>query len=197
MNKWKIAFFTLAGTVLFAVILVVFLATKPVDDVDLTKSTENDVAEGNVLVVQTTAREFESISKNYLKDAAKGSPLPIDFTVGDDIQLRSKLTVFYTEIPITMNFEPIVDENGNIILKQTGMNVGLLNIPPETTMKIMRDTVEFPSWITVNPNDAEIYVDLSRVNIASGSRVRAKELDLPNDKILLEIIVPTELGSEE
>lgn len=192
MNKWKIAFFTLAGTVLFAIILVVYLATKPVEDVNLVESSENDEIEGNVLVVETTAKEFESISKKYLKDAAKGSPLPIDFTVGNDIQLKSQLTVFYTEIPITMNFEPIVDERGNIILKQTGMNVGLLNIPPETTMKIMRDTVEFPSWITVNPNEAEIYVDLSRVNIASGSRVRAKELDLPNNKILLEIIVPAE-----
>lgn len=192
MNKWKIAFFALAGTILFAFILVVYLATKPVDDVNLTKSSESDVAEGNVLIVQTTTKEFESISKKFLKDAAKGSPLPIDFTVGEDIQLKSKLTVFYTEIPITMNFEPIVDESGNITLKQTGMNVGLLNIPPETTMKIMKDTVEFPSWITVNPNKAEIYVDLSRLNIASGSRVRAKELDLPNDKILLEIIVPAE-----
>ena len=192
MNKWKIAFFALAGTILFAIILVVYLATKPVDDVNLTKSSESDAAEGNVLVVQTTTKEFESISKKFLKDAAKGSPLPIDFTVSEDIQLKSKLTVFYTEIPITMNFEPIVDESGNITLKQTGMNVGLLNIPPETTMKIMKDTVEFPSWITVNPNKAEIYVDLSRLNIASGSRVRAKELDLPNDKILLEIIVPAE-----
>lgn len=192
MNKWKIAFFTLAGTILFAIILVVYLATKPVENVNSLESSENDEFEGNVLVVETTTKEFESISKKYLKDAAKGSPLPIDFTVGDDIQLKSQLSVFYTEIPITMNFEPIVDERGNITLKQTGMNVGLLNIPPETTMKIMRDTVEFPSWITVNPNEAEIYVDLSRLNIASGSRVRAKELDLPNNKILLEIIVPAE-----
>lgn len=193
MNKWKVAFFTLAGTVLFAILLVVFLATRPVDGVDVAKSSAGESeSKGNVLVVQTTTKELESISKKYLKDAAKGSPLPLDFTIGDDIQLRSTLTVFYTEIPISMNFEPIVDDKGNIILKQTGMNVGLLNIPPETTMKIMRDSVEFPSWITVNPNKAEIYIDLSRVNIASGSRVRAKELDLPNDKILLEIIVPGE-----
>ncbi|MBD8521026.1 YpmS family protein [Lysinibacillus sp. FSL R7-0073] len=193
MNKWKVAFFALAGTVLFAILLVVFLATRPVDGVDVAKSSAGESeSKGNVLVVQTTTKELESISKKYLKDAAKGSPLPLDFTIGDDIQLRSTLTVFYTEIPISMNFEPIVDDKGNIILKQTGMNVGLLNIPPETTMKIMRDSVEFPSWITVNPNKAEIYIDLSRVNIASGSRVRAKELDLPNDKILLEIIVPGE-----
>ncbi|AJK87981.1 MULTISPECIES: YpmS family protein [Lysinibacillus] len=193
MNKWKVAFFALAGTVLFAILLVVFLATRPVDGVDVAKrSAGESESKGNVLVVQTTTKELESISKKYLKDAAKGSPLPLDFTIGNDIQLRSTLTVFYTEIPISMNFEPIVDDKGNIILKQTGMNVGLLNIPPETTMKIMRDSVEFPSWITVNPNKAEIYIDLSRINIASGSRVRAKELDLPNDKILLEIIVPGE-----
>lgn len=163
------------------------------DDVHVAKSSAGESeSKGNVLVVQTTTKELESISKKYLKDAAKGSPLPLDFTIGDDIQLRSTLTVFYTEIPISMNFDPIVDDKGNIILKQTGMNVGLLNIPPETTMKIMRDSVEFPSWITVNPNKAEIYIDLSRINIASGSRVRAKELDLPKDKILLEIIVPGE-----
>lgn len=193
MNKWKVAFFALAGTVLFAILLVVFLVTRPVDDINVAKSSAGESeSKGNVLVVQTTTKELESISKKYLKDAAKGSPLPIDFTIGDDIQLRSTLTVFYTEIPISMNFDPIVDEKGNIILKQTGMNVGLLNIPPETTMKIMRDSVEFPSWITVNPNKAEIYIDLSRINIASGSRVRAKELDLPKDKILLEIIVPGE-----
>ncbi|MEQ6355297.1 YpmS family protein [Lysinibacillus sp. M3] len=189
MNKWKFAFFALAGTLLFAILLVVFLATRPVDGVNLAESTkaESEV-KGNVLVVQTTRKELESISKKYLKDA--GSPLPLDFTIGDDIQLKSTLKVFYTEIDISMNFDPIVDEKGNIILKQTGMNVGLLNIPPETTMKIMRDTVDFPSWISVNPDKAEIYIDLSRVNIASGSRIKAKELDLPKDKILLEIIVP-------
>ncbi|MGE7947126.1 YpmS family protein [Lysinibacillus sp. NPDC093688] len=191
MNKWKIAFFALAGTLLFAILLVVFLATRPVDGVNLAESSkaESEV-KGNVLVVQTTRKELESISKKYLKDA--GSPLPLDFTIGDDIQLKSTLKVFYTEIEISMNFDPIVDEKGNIILKQTGMNVGLLNIPPETTMKIMRDTVDFPSWISVNPNKAEIYIDLSRINIASGSRIKAKELDLPKDKILLEIIVPGE-----
>ncbi|KMY32318.1 hypothetical protein ACZ11_09270 [Lysinibacillus xylanilyticus] len=191
MNKWKFAFFALAGTVLFAILLVVFLATRPVDGVNFAESSKDESeVKGNVLVVQTTTKELESISKKYFKDA--GSPLPLDFTIGDDIKLSSTLKVFYTEIPISMNFDPIVDEKGNIILKQTGMNVGLLNIPPETTMKIMRDTVDFPSWITINPNKAEIYIDLSRINIASGSRIKAKELDLPKDKILLELIVPGE-----
>ncbi|WP_285396950.1 YpmS family protein [Lysinibacillus sp. fls2-241-R2A-57] len=193
MNKWKFAFFALAGTVLFAILLVVYLATRPVDVANLAESSEGESeVKGNILVVQTTTKELESISKKYLKDASKGSPLPLDFTIDDDIQLTSKLTVFNTDIDISMNFDPVVDKKGNIILKQTGMNVGLLNIPPETAMKIMRDSVEFPSWITINPNKAEIYIDLSRINIDSGTRVRAKELDLSKDQILLEIIVPGE-----
>ncbi|MDM5248250.1 YpmS family protein [Lysinibacillus sp. G4S2] len=193
MNKWKFAFFALAGTVLFAILLVVYLATRPVNVANLAESSEGESeVKGNILVVQTTTKELESISKKYLKDASKGSPLPLDFTIDDDIQLTSKLTVFNTDIDISMNFDPVVDKKGNIILKQTGMNVGLLNIPPETAMKIMRDSVEFPSWITINPNKAEIYIDLSRINIDSGTRVRAKELDLSKDQILLEIIVPGE-----
>ncbi|GLC89156.1 YpmS family protein [Lysinibacillus piscis] len=193
MNRWKFAFFTLAGTVIFALLLIAYLATKPVNSVNVLQGMhETSNGKENVLVVQTTTKELESISKKYLKDALKGSPVPVDFTMDKDIELMSTLKVFYTEIPLSMHFDPIVDERGNIILKQTSMNVGLLNIPPETTMKIMRDSVQFPSWITVNPNKAEIYVDLSRVNIASGNRVRAKELDLAHDKILLEILVPGE-----
>ena len=186
----EIRIFALAGTVLLQSSSS-FLVTRPIDGVNLAESSkdESDV-KGNVLVVQTTTKELESISKKYLKDA--GSPLPLDFTIGDDIQLKSTLKVFYTEIPISMNFDPVVDKKGNIILKQTGMNVGLLNIPPDTAMKIMRDTVDFPSWISIDPSKAEIYIDLSRINIASGSRIKAKELDLPKDKILLEIIVPGE-----
>ena len=50
--------------------------------------------------------------------------------------------------------------------------------------------------ICVSQDEEEIYIDLSRLNIADGNRVRAKEIDLVGDKILLEIIVPGS-GSEE
>ena len=70
------------------------------------------------------------------------------------------------------------------------VHVGKLNIQPSYVLKLMNESIDFPNWITVLPDDEEIYVDLSRINIASGSRVRAKEIDLANDNILLEIVVP-------
>ena len=188
LNKWKIAFFTLVGAIILVVALLMYLVTIPAEEVEIQ---EPEQAEGNVITVQTTAQEFEAITKQYLGNVLDKSPLPVEVEMNEQIQLFSTLTIFSVDVPITMNFEPIVEE-GNIVLKQTAVNVGKLNIPPQTVLKLMKDSIEFPSWITVNPNDEEIYVDLSRINIASGSRVRAKEIDLRNDHIVLEVIVPSD-----
>ena len=188
LNKWKIAFFTLAGAIILVVALLMYVVTMPAEEVETPEPAQ---ADGNTIIVQTTAKEFEAITKQYLSSVLDKSPLPVEVEMNDQIQLYSTLTIFSVDVPITMDFEPIVEE-GNIVLKQTAVNVGKLNIPPQTVLKLMKDSIEFPSWITVNPNDEEIYVDLSRINIASGSRVRAKEIDLRNDHIVLEVIVPVE-----
>lgn len=187
MNKWKVAFFMLSGVIVFSIIIIVYLATSPADDVAIPEPQE---IKGNVLVVETTAKEFESIAKQYIGDALNKAELPIEIQVNDQIQLFGDVKIFNVTLPIVMNFEPIVS-NGNLRLKQTAVNVGIINIDPTTVLKVMRDSIDFPSWMIVRPNEEEIYVDLSRINIASGSRVRAKEIDLKNDKIILEIIVPT------
>ena len=188
LNKWKLAFFTLAGVVILGIALLMYVMTIPAEEVETPKPAQG---EGNVIVVQTTVQEFEAITKQYLGNVLDKSPLPVEVEMNEQIQLFSTLTIFSIDVPIRMDFEPIVEE-GNIVLKQTAVNVGKLNIPPQTVLKLMKDSIEFPSWFTVNPNDEEIYVDLSRLNIASGSRVRAKEIDLRNDHIVLEVIVPSE-----
>ncbi|WP_042475511.1 YpmS family protein [Bacillus ndiopicus] len=189
MNKWKVAFFLLAGAVIFTLVFIVYLATSKVEEKAIP---DQQKITGHVLTVQTTAKEFEAIAKKYMgKGPLEKSPIPVEIEVNEQVQLFSELIVFGITVPISMDFEPIVSD-GNIRLKQTEVNVGKLNIPPSTVLKLMKDAIEFPDWMIVRPNEEEIYVDLSRINIASGSRVRAKEVDLKNDKILLEIIIPAE-----
>ncbi|MEK4386064.1 YpmS family protein [Solibacillus sp. FSL W7-1464] len=188
MNKWKVAFLLLAGAVLITFATLLYLITA-----DVKQATEQPPlpVEGNILTVETTAKEFEAIAKQYLSEAMNQSPVPVELTVDDKIYLYSTLTVFNIELPIQMDFIPVVN-NGNITLNQEAVHVGKVNIPPKTVLKMIDDAVNFPNWITVKPNDEEIYVDLSRINIASGSRVRAKEIDLPNDKIELEVVIPNQ-----
>ena len=188
MNRWKVAFLVLAGAVLLSLVSIVYFATS---DVKQASPNEPLELEGNILTVQTTAQEFESIAKQYLNDAMKKSPVPVELVVDEKIYLYSTLTVFNIDIPIQMDFNPVVSD-GNILLQQEAVHVGKLNIPPKTVLKLMQDSVDFPSWITVQPNDEQIHVDLSRINIASGSRVRAQEIDLANDKIVLQVVIPNE-----
>lgn len=188
MNKWKIAFLILAGAILFVAAGLYYFATA---DVEQAKIEEPSFPNGNVLTVETTVKEFEAIAKKYLGDELKKTPVQIEMAIKDKIYLYGTMTAFNIDVPIQMDYEPIV-EKGNIVLKQTAIHVGKVNIPPKTVLKLIQSSVEFPAWITVKPNDEEIYVDLSLINVAADTKLRAKEIDLRNDKILLEIIIPND-----
>lgn len=193
MNKWKIAFLALASIVILIIVSFIYLAISPTDYTELPKA--NTYPEENVLIVQTTTKEFESIAQKYLADAVKDQAMDVRLKVEDQIYIFSELIIFGITLPIQMDFDPVVYD-GNIRLQQTKVHVGKKDIPPRTVLKLLNDAVDFPDWIVVRPNEEEIYIDLSRLNIADGNRVRAKEIDLVGDKILLEIIVPGS-GSEE
>ena len=191
MNKWKVSFFALLAVVLIVlltVIILLFTGTKNTESV-----TPIPMIEGSTLQVRTTTPEFEAIAQKYLGEALKDSPIPAEISVDDQIYLDSEISILGLPIPVKMDFDPIV-EDGNLVLKQTNVHIGKLNIPPATVLKLVRDSVKFPDWITVQPNDEIIYVDLSRLNIATGARVQMKEIDLPNDEIILELVIPTGEG---
>ena len=190
MNKWKVAFFAIIGLFIMLIIGFVVWATSPTEEVPIPTPNHNVAKTDSILLVETTAEDFEKLAMSYLEDSLNKSALPVDLVIDEHVVLESELTVFGVTVPFSMEFDPMVNDDGNIRMKQTSMNVGKLNIPPITVLKLLSDSVEFPSWVIVRPNEEEIFVDLSRLRLYSGSKVRAKEIDLENDRILLEIIVP-------
>lgn len=192
MNKWKVAFFLLIGVIVLLFTIIIFWAASPVEDVQIERENITVQPTDSVLLVETTADDFEKIVLKFLENELKSTSLPVDIVVGEAIILKSELTVFGVTVPFSMEFEPIVNEDGNVQLKQTSVNVGKLNIPPVTVLKLMNDAVEFPQWIVVRPNEEEIFVDLTNLSLPSGAHIKAKEIDLEKNYILLEVIVPNE-----
>ncbi len=189
MNKWKVAFFFLAGAIIAVVTTIIILATSPARDVPLPPVTE---AKGSVLLVETTTKDFEKLALKYLREALNTETLPIAINMNDQIQIFSEIIAFGVVVPVQIDFEPVVNENGNLHLKYSKIYVGKFDIKPSMVLKILDETIEFPEWILIRPNEEEIFVDLSQLTVADGSKVRAREIDLRNDRILLEIIVPNE-----
>lgn len=190
MNKWKIAFFLLVLIIIGSIGTFIYWITTPVESVWIEET--STPPEGNVLTVNATKEDFEAIANTYLKKAIGGKPLPLQISVDDQVVLTSEFTAFSINLPVRMFFEPYVEENGNIRLEQSSVEVGPLKLDPETILKLLRDSVELPAWMVVNPAEEEVLIQLSEIPMTSDVHVRAKELNLAEDIITLEIVIPKE-----
>lgn len=191
MNLWKISFFVLAGLVAAAFAAVIVLIGSSAESDPLPEMKVSNTAD-NILTVRSTKENFEDIANTFIRKAVKGEPLPVTMKVEDDVVLFSEMTVFSFTLPVIMHFDPIVLEDGNLILKQSSMEIGQLNIPPSTVLKILRDSVKLPHWMIVRPKEEELFIDLSAVQLSGNLKVRAKTFNLAKDEIILEIIIPKE-----
>jgi len=191
MNRWKISFFVLAGLVAAAFAAVIVLIGSSSDSAPLPEMEASNPAD-HVLTVRATKEDFEGIANTFIRKAVKGEPLPVTMKVEDDVVLFSEMTVFSYTLPVIMHFDPIVREDGNLILKQSSMEIGQLNIPPETVLKVLRDSVKLPPWMIVRPKEEELFIDLSEIPLSGNLQVKAKTFNLAEDEIILEIIIPKE-----
>lgn len=189
MNKWKIAFFLLLLVIIGSIGSVIYWVSTPAETMPLEapKATPG----GNVLTVHATKEDFQGIANTYLNEAMKGKPLPIVLTVNDQIVLTSELTIFSLNFPVKMYFQPHVEEGGNIRLEQTSLEVGPAKLQPEAVLKLLRDSIDLPEWIVVMPKEKEVHIQLASIPMSSGIHVRAKELNLEEDIITLEIVIPS------
>ncbi|EMR06770.1 hypothetical protein C772_01298 [Bhargavaea cecembensis DSE10] len=189
MNKWKIAFFLLAALIVTGVLVFVFWISRPVDGTPLPEAAPAG-SEVDRLTVTATRDDLEGIANTYIRQAINNDRIPVTLEFEDDVLLVSELTVFAVQLPVMMHFEPVVLEDGNLSLKQKSVEVGNLTIPPSTILKLLGDTVGLPAWMVVRPKEEELFIDLSRLPVSGGIQVRAKEINLPQDEIELEILIP-------
>ena len=88
----------------------------------------------------------------YLAQELKNSSLPVDIEINDAIQISSEIIAFGITVPVSMKFEPVVNEHGNIHLVQSEVNVGSLNLPPSMVLKLMNEAIDFPEWMIIRPD---------------------------------------------
>lgn len=189
MNRWKVAFFLLIAIIITAILALAYWIGQPAVDPPI-PAAEKAPKNSNVLTVTSTKKDLEGIANTYISKAIEDEPLPVEVLVEDRIILISQLTVFGIELPVVMEFDPYVEEDGNLRLEQSSVEVGNLQIPPSTVLSLMQDTVSLPDWMIIRPTAEEVYVDLSKLPVTSDVKVKAKEINLEQDQIIMEIIIP-------
>lgn len=168
---------------------VVLFVTTPSKDFTSYEALKNTSTEGNTVVVNATKADFEGIANTYIQEAMKDQPIPLALSVDDDVSISTELTVFSVTLPILMKFEPLVQEDGNLLLEQKSVEVGMLDIPPEAALKLLRDSVELPEFMEVMPADEEVLLKLTDIPLDGGISVRAASFNLEEDDIRLLVTI--------
>lgn len=189
--NWKRRFFILIAANGMIILLLMFYLYSPIPTkpFEIKQEQWNSKA-GSEFVIRTSKQNLNDLINAYLdKLLAKTNQ---DFTVllDEDVQLYGELPFFSTTVPLLIHFDPIVQSNGDIALKQKSISVGLLQLPNKKIMQYVDRYLPTPEWVIINPKEEEIYVKITEMDIKSNLEVKVEQFDLEKNNIAIRLQVP-------
>lgn len=197
IKKWQTLFYSLLGLNLLLFFVFILLIFWPVSEKHVTDDTSSE-KEGSEFIVRTTKQNLNDLINAYLEQTLDGSKHQYRVTLDKDVHLTGELPAFSTTVPLSVHLEPFVDKDGNIILKQRSISIGLLELPNQKIMQYMDRYLDMPEWVTINPKKEEIYVAVTEIDIRKNVTLSVEHIDLEANHIALRLKVPYEtLGIDE
>jgi uncharacterized protein YpmS len=189
-NKWKTLFYSLLILNLMIAITITTLIFWPIPRLDVEPVDHINRSESSEFIVRTTKKNLNELINAYIEKFQQGTKHKYHISLEEDVHLVGELPVFSSTVPLSIHLEPLVQENGDIILKQKSISIGLLELPNKTIMEYIRKHLPMPEWVRVIPSDEEIYVAISEMDIKSNFKVSVESFDLDANHLAFKINVP-------
>lgn len=190
---WKRRFFILLT---LNIILFIFLALylySPIPKTEIDQAGEQYKLENSSqFVVRTTKQNLNNLVNAYLDKLLAGTNHHYTINLDEDVQLLGELPLFSSTVPLLIHLEPIVQDNGDLVLKQKSISVGQLQLPNKKIMEYVVKYLPVPQWVIINPREEEIYVKITDMEIRSNFKISVEQFDLEGNHIAFKIDVPYE-----
>ncbi|MFC4558165.1 YpmS family protein [Virgibacillus kekensis] len=196
-NKWKRLFLGLliVNIVVFAAIIA--LIFWPVSGTDRPPAVEEDTQPSSEFIVRTTKNNLNELVNAYIDKLLRGTNHHYSVLLEEDVHLIGELPVFSSTVPLSVHFEPFVQKNGDVVLKQKSISIGLLQLPNQKIMEYMKKYLPMPEWVSINPKEEEIYLAVTDMEIRSNFEVSVEHIDLEANNLAFKFRIPYEtLGIE-
>ncbi|ASF41089.1 hypothetical protein CEH05_18750 [Halobacillus halophilus] len=188
-NRWRTSFWLLALLniiVLLVVLSLVFLpSTYTLVNVD--KEKQSSDAEFTIV---STKENMEQLANEYLKELSTQTVFDYSITLDRNVTLTGNIKAFEQVIPIKVELNPIVQENGDLVLEQERISLGQLPLPNKKVLGFVKDNYKLPEWVMVNPNEENIYVAVTQMDTASNFNIRVDRFNLNSNQLAFKISVP-------
>lgn len=190
-KNWRKRFITLCIVNVIILVSLILYLYSPIPEKDLQLANQ-DYSKGtsSEFYIRTTKQNLNNLVNAYLDKLLLGTNHHYSVNLDEDVQLFGELPIFSTTVPLLINLEPIVQENGDIALKQKSISVGQLQLPNRKIMQYIDKYLPMPEWVIVNPKEEEIYVKVTEMEIKSNFKVKVEQFDLEANNISFKINVP-------
>jgi uncharacterized protein YpmS len=152
-----------------------------------TEMVQNDVR----FTIQTNKQDLNRLINHYLKEEYSGS-LDYEVLLTDEVELYGNIPVFSENVEMKLTFEPVALENGDLELQQKAISIGKLTLPVPLVLKFIQSSYPIPDWVTIQPDEEKVYMELQNMKLKSDLKVRVHEFDLKNNDIEFSLQVPME-----
>ena len=189
-NKWKRLFYSLLILNIAGIIIIIALVFWPVPEKEIISSNHMKTIDSSEFVVRTTKKNLNELVNAYIEKLTQGTKHQYSISLEDDVHLLGELPVFSTTVPLSVHLVPFVQDNGDVILKQKSISIGLLELPNKKIMEYMAKFLPMPDWVTINAKEEEIYVAVSEMDIKSNFKVGVEHFDLGANNLAFRINIP-------
>ncbi|WP_407270266.1 YpmS family protein [Radiobacillus sp. PE A8.2] len=191
-HKWKLLFFSLLSINIGIIVIICLLLFLPSATVEFPEQQDIENVAGAEFTVQSSKQNVGELVNGYLDKLLKDNDGKYTVHLDEDVELTGVVKAFQIEIPFSIRLEPIVQENGDLILRQKEISLGLLHLPNEQVLRYLKNNLPTPEWVTIDPNKEDIYMAITQMEVKSNFKVKVQQFDLENDDISFRIKVPNE-----
>src|SRR5690625_3339749 len=188
--NWKYLFFGLLTVNILIFVIIISLILWPVKHEPYTIDYPLKEDAGSEFTVRTTKENLNELINAYIDKFLWQTNHHYAVTLDEDVHLLGEIPVFSTTVPLSIHLEPIVQDNGDIVLRQKSISVGLLQLPNKKIMEYIKKYLTMPEWVVVQPNEESIYVAISDMDIKSNFQVAVESFDLEANNLAFKIKVP-------
>lgn len=187
-NKWKHLFIGLL--VLNLVVLVwigILIGLPPKEKLEPQEAKEGQTTEFTII---STKQDLNRLMNSYLTDLSKNKKIDYAVSLEDDVKLQGTILAFGNQVSLTMTFEPEVQKNGDLLLKQKSVSIGRLYLPSKKVLEYLKANYNLPEWVIVEPKREEVYVALTKMKTKSNFKVKVEKFNPERNEFAFKITVP-------
>ncbi|SDJ33290.1 YpmS family protein [Salimicrobium halophilum] len=188
-NKWRSAFFGLVLVNLGIILWLLALVFLPTDYTLVNVDRERTNTDAEFTIV-STKDNLEQLTNEYLNELSSQTIFNYSISLDEYVELTGNIRAFDQVIPITVELEPVVEDNGDLILEQRGISLGKLPLPSNKVLEFVKKNYDLPEWVVVNPEEENIYVALTQMETESNFQLGVERFNLKSDQLAFRIAVP-------